>query len=161
MEVYVNTLDRDFDGISGIWVDLGDYSDWDDFMEACRESFYGTEDCEFTFRDYCRVPNWLVVGGELREDVFDYVNLDEDDRDLLDAYIENVGAPGYNDIDSRLRQAKEAYQGMYTSWAEFAEDLIPGINEIPGFLNGYVDWDRMVDDLRMDYFEVDDYFFRN
>ena len=40
----------------GAWLDLSDYSDKEDFYEACRELHKDEEDAEYMFQDWENVP---------------------------------------------------------------------------------------------------------
>ena len=59
--VYVGTYNKYNSGsLFGKWLDLSDYSDKDEFMEACRELHKDDQDPEFMFQDYENIPEALI-----------------------------------------------------------------------------------------------------
>ena len=51
--VYVGTYAKYNNGsLSGAWLDLSEYSDKEEFYEACRELHGDEEDAEFMFQDW-------------------------------------------------------------------------------------------------------------
>jgi len=51
--VYVGTYGKYNNGsLFGAWLDLSDYSDKEDFYEACRELHKDEEDAEYMFQDW-------------------------------------------------------------------------------------------------------------
>ena len=54
-KVYVGTYGKYNNGsLSGAWLDLSDYSDKEEFYEACRELHKDEEDAEYMFQDWDR-----------------------------------------------------------------------------------------------------------
>ena len=52
-KVYVGTYGKYNNGsLSGAWLDLSDYSDKEEFYEACRELHKDEEDAEYMFQDW-------------------------------------------------------------------------------------------------------------
>ena len=59
--VYVGTYGKYNNGsLFGAWLDLSDYSDKEDFYEACRELHKDEEDAEYMFQDWENVPENLI-----------------------------------------------------------------------------------------------------
>ena len=59
-KVYVGTYAKYNNGsLSGAWLDLSDYSDKEEFYEACRELHKDEEDAEYMFQDWENVPEGL------------------------------------------------------------------------------------------------------
>lgn len=59
--VYVGTYGKYNNGsLFGSWLDLSDYSDKEDFYEACREIHKDEEDAEYMFQDWENVPENLI-----------------------------------------------------------------------------------------------------
>jgi len=101
---------------------------------------------------------------------------------LEDVYIAALEAAGENDIDieafigycdfNRISPDNcadavdgfyEAYIGIYSDWADFAEQLyddIGLIKEVPLEIRRAIDWHVVAADLSGDFFEVSGYFFR-
>ena len=83
-KVYVGTYGKyNNDSLKGEWFDLEDYSDYDEFIEACRQLHSDESDPEFMFQDMEYVPD--IFGGEswLSPEIFDYIHENENyDFDL-------------------------------------------------------------------------------
>ena len=59
--VYVGTYGKYNAGsLFGKWLDLSDYSDKEEFYDACRELHKDEEDAEFMFQDWENVPEGLI-----------------------------------------------------------------------------------------------------
>ena len=59
--VYVGTYNKYNSGsLFGKWLDLFDYWDKDEFMEACRELHKDDQDPELMFQDYENIPEALI-----------------------------------------------------------------------------------------------------
>ena len=55
--VYVGTYAKYNNGsLFGAWLNLSDYSDKEEFYEACRELHKDEEDAEYMFQDWENVP---------------------------------------------------------------------------------------------------------
>ena len=69
--VYVGTYAKYNNGsLSGAWLNLSDYSDKEEFYEACRELHKDEEDAEYMFQDWENVPEGLIDESWISEDVY-------------------------------------------------------------------------------------------
>lgn len=69
--VYVGTYAKYNNGsLSGAWLDLSDYSDKEEFYEACRELHKDEEDAEYMFQDWENVPEGLIDESWISENFF-------------------------------------------------------------------------------------------
>jgi hypothetical protein len=71
---------------------------------------------------------------------------------LSDTYHE----PRYEDALSEWDTAEEAYQGDWSDMGEYAEDFTRSIESVPDFLESYINWDEMGEDLARDGYSVVD-----
>jgi antirestriction protein len=80
------------------------------------------------------------------------------DEEINQAYINNVGAEY-----AKAEDVEEAYQGQYSSDEDFVMQLLDELGSIPQDLPSYIhiDWEATADEVMMDYFEMDGYYFRN
>jgi len=146
--VYVGTYAKYNAGsISGQWLDLDDYADADDFLEACRELHADESDPEFMCQDWEGVPDSLAAECPDWEQVFAWIALDEDDRELLGAWT-SYGREFDPDA------ARDAYLGTYATLADYVEEFwrdAGGFGEASGdqwwHPTRYIDWERMASDL--------------
>ena len=106
--LYVGTYAAYNNGsIKGAWLDLEDYSDREAFLEACAELHKGESDPEFMFQDYEGFPKAFYSESNVTAELWDWLELDEHDRELLEVYQENV------DESATIDQARDAYYGGF------------------------------------------------
>ena len=109
--VYVGTYHKYACGsLFGAWIDLSCFTDADDLLAACRELHKDEREPELMFQDFQGFPDCLYsesMGTERMQEILDYVNIDEDERDILEAYIDLNGKHG--SIDELNTAAQEAF----------------------------------------------------
>jgi antirestriction protein len=142
--------------LRGFWVDLEDFAgDRPAFLEHCRELHNDEHDPELMFPDYEGFPAEYYGECELAWRLFEWLELDEDDRELLAAYMDAT-----NDRDADICDARDHYVGTYDSGADFAESLADDLGIIqtgmtktmPDWLVHCIDWQRAWEnELRHDY----------
>jgi len=157
--VYVGTYAKYNEGsIQGKWLNLEDYTGKEEFYEACKELHEDEIDPEFMFQDYEDVPSDMIGESFISDEVWAWLDMEEEDRAMLAAYRDNVGV-------ATLEQAQEAFCGIYKSEADFAEEYTEDVyGKIPGYL--VVDWQATWKyAFRHDYFSAETdqglMFFRN
>jgi antirestriction protein len=150
--------------IKGAWMKLSDYADADEFFAACKELHKDESDPELMFQDFECFPKTLYSESMSMEDaekLYEYVNIPEADRDMVAAYLDNVGGEFTADM---LSEAEDAYSGQYDSDEDFAQQLAEDIGAVTEGLtwpNNCIDWKHAARELMYDYFESDGYYFRN
>lgn len=161
MRIYVGTYAKYNDGnLFGKWFDLEDYTDRDDFYEACAELHADEEDPEFMFQDWEGIPDGMVGECSVSPECWDLIEAySQHDEDAVNAYLYCFGEWNENDFRDR-------YRGEYTSWEDFAEQLVDELgylDEIPEHLRYYFDYEKYARDLRAggDVCEHDGYYFWN
>lgn len=157
------------DGIptKGAWIDLDDITEWDEVkaelakhlsidagnidevlcadVEGLPRHFYASNCDGFSMTDWADFKEQL-----------DATHLDEE---VIDAYLDNMGASGVD-----ISDIEDAYQGEYDDWADFAYRLMEdtgGLDSIPESLRSYFDYEKFGNDLSYDFFESNGHFFRN
>jgi len=142
--VYVGTYDKYNNGsIEGAWLDLDSYSDKDAFIEACQE-LHGPGEHEFMFQDFEGIPEGMVSESHIDEEVWDWMDLGEEDKKLLFIYRAHIDSKG------TLEEAEEAYQGYARTAEEAVEEIFTNCYTIPKELENYIDWSRVVRDWECD-----------
>lgn len=105
VKVYVGTYGKYNDGnLNGEWFDLGDYSDKDEFIEACLEFHEDEEDPELMVQDV-DCPGWMqqfISGDNVDEFVWDILNSDDnpetwDESDWVQWHNEYCSKHNYRD----------------------------------------------------------------
>lgn len=160
--VYVGTYAKYNSGsIEGAWLDLEDYTDKDGFLEACADLHKDEQDPEFMFQDMQDIPEGLASESSIEEKLWDWIALDEQDRELVMVYVE---AGGEFDIE----EARDRFQGTANSGADFAENLAEEVGEVPKDFPSWIciDWEASWRcNLSYDYMTADHngevWFFRN
>jgi antirestriction protein len=145
--IYVGTYAKYNSGsIAGKWLDLDDYADRDDFLAACKELHKDETDPELMFQDFEGFPRALYNEGYVVPAIWEWLALDEGDRELLAVYQDGVDGDG--DIDA----AREAYAGTFNSEAHWAEQFLEdtcGLEGVPQHLRGYIDFAAYGRDMRL------------
>jgi antirestriction protein len=114
-KIYVGTYAKYNSGsIEGEWLDLTDYSSYDEFMEACRELHKDEEDPELMFQDYENIPECFVDESWISENYWEYLEALEELGDKREAFEVFVNHMGYDlnkeDISSLVSDFEDAYQ---------------------------------------------------
>ena len=170
MSVYVGTYRKYNEGsLFGKWLNLSDYSDYDELVAAMRELHKDEgEDAEFMLQDYEISPLFesmgLVSESHISSEIYEvWVRIQESgyDLEIIEAYTDCCGS--FNSIDEILEQVEESYSGKYDSDEDFAENLLIDTCCIPKDLPSYIyiDWERTARDIMMDYSTSNGYYFRN
>jgi len=145
--VYVGTYAKYNSGsLEGKWLDLEDYSGIDEFEEACQE-LHGDGEHEFMYQDWEGIPGQFISESHLDPEVWDaWVNLDQDDKNILEAYLDSIDSSG------TLDAAKQAFLGKFGSEEDWSQDYWESsgvLSGIPENLRYYIDHAAYARDCRM------------
>ena len=98
MKLYCGTYKKYNEGsLFGKWMDLADYKDAEEFLEACYELHKDEEDPELMFQDYEADESWegkLYSECSVPEewwDIHDALEKSYIDEDIYSAYLSCVG----------------------------------------------------------------------
>lgn len=146
--VYVGTYAKYNSGsIRGAWIDLEDYQgDREGFLTACKALHSDEPDPELMFQDYEGFPAAYYSESGLSDELFEWLDLDEVDRELLQVYLEHV------DNSGDLEAAREAFLGLANSEREWAEQWLEDtgqLSELPDWAANYFDFDAYARDARL------------
>ena len=151
--VYVGTYGKYNRGsLGGSWVDIERFAgDRNEFLAYCAEIHKDEHEPEFMFQDFEGFPREFYGESNLPERLFEWLELDEDEREILAAYIDAT-----NDTRADIRDARDHYVGTYESGADFAEETAEACAELgsalPAWLRHCIDWERAWEnELRHDY----------
>lgn len=95
----------------GEWLYLEDYADAEEFMEACHKLHNDEADPEFMFADFENFPDFLYhesMGESGIQRIYDWMELDEDDQEILEAYVDRYGV-GKGEISDIAEEATNAF----------------------------------------------------
>lgn len=143
--------------LTGLWLDLTKFSDYDEFIDICRQLHADEADPELMFQDYENFPGKLYCESCMGEDVFDkiieYSELSDDDKEAFDDYLDL----GYKyDLDA----FREAYQGQFDTEADFADYIVSecyDLDNMMGNLSYYFDYEKFGRDLFMTDYDMGDH----
>lgn len=108
--LYVGTYAKYNNGdLTGEWLDLADYDDKDEFLEACAELHADESDPEFMFQDCEGIPDAMYSECSIDERLFEWAALHDDERDIVQAYWDGI------DSDASTTQALDAFTGKFDS----------------------------------------------
>lgn len=159
-QIYVGTYAKYNNGsINGAWLKLEDYADAEEFHQACLELHKDEEDPELMFQDYEGFPRAFYGECSLSPALWDWLELSDDDRELLEAFQEVRG-----DTSATLEDAQDACFGKYESVLAFAEEYIEStgmLSEVHESIARYFDYESFARDLMYDYSESNGYYFSN
>lgn len=90
--LYVGTYAKYNNGdLTGKWLDLTDYMDAEDFLEACLELHADEEDCELMFQDFEGFPRELYSESASLEDlekIYQYIEYcEKHGQEFIDALL--------------------------------------------------------------------------
>ena len=166
--VYCGTYRKYNEGnLYGAWIDLEKFADADEFFDVCRELHSDEEDPEFMFQDYQGFPDDFygesMSVGEVQA-IINWLALDDDDRDMVEDYIEIYGGK-LEQFDDVLDKARDKSMGRWRSFQDFADQLADeeiGCYNVPDFFKTYFDYETFARDLRYDFSEGSNgYIFRD
>jgi antirestriction protein len=157
--LYVGTYAKYNNGsIAGAWVDLEQFSNKQEFYEACAQLHADEDDPEFMFQDFDGFPDRFYSECGIDDDLFDYLALDDGDRKILAAYIDMTGETG-----ATIDDAMDHYQGEYKNDEDFVYQLLEDCGDIPKDMPSYIviDWEATARNIMFDFYEVDGLYFSN
>jgi len=121
--VYVGTYGKYNSGsINGKWLNLEDYASKEDFYEAAKELHKDEADPELMFQDFEGFPKRYYGESSLSDELWDWLELSEEDRELLEVYVDDTG-----DTKATIDQARDAFLGTYDSEEDWAEEYLEEI----------------------------------
>jgi len=150
MKLYVGTYKKYNEGsLFGEWLDLDDYSDKDDFIEACLELHKDEDDPELMFQDYeaeNELEGKFYCECFISENYWEYKQELEDcgiEEDVIAEYISNAG---YDDVIAGIKACSDNYMGTYKYFEDYIDE-IGYLDNVPEFIKNYIDYDAIKRDF--------------
>jgi len=145
--VYVGTYAKYNNGdLTGAWLDVSAYNDREDFIEAALALHADEDDPELMFQDYQGFPTSYFGESWIDAALWDWLDLDEIDREIVTLYRHEV------DAEASIDDIKERYQGTHMSAEAWAEDWLQstgGLEGVPEHLVNYIDFEAYARDARL------------
>ena len=133
--------------LSGIWVDVSTFDDYEEFINFCKAIHADEEDPELMYQDYENMPGSLYhesMGEEGFNQIAEYCELcDEYSVEAVDDFLEW-------DSTEDLDNMHDAYVGVYDSREDFARAFVNDyydIEKMMGNLAYYFDYEAFASDL--------------
>ncbi|UTX46661.1 antirestriction protein ArdA [Chryseobacterium sp. MA9] len=164
--IYVGTYAKYNNGsLYGKWLNLSDYSDYDELLTAMYKLHSDESDPEFMFQDYehCELFEKLGLISEchLSSEIYEIaqqINDSGHDLEVFEAYIDCVGKMDFQSIyDGIINYYMGEFSDDETFTQYILEESIP--ESLPNYI--YIDWESTARNLMYDYFESDGYYFRS
>ncbi|WP_312286398.1 antirestriction protein ArdA [Chryseobacterium gleum] len=164
--IYVGTYSKYNNGsLYGKWLNLSEYSDYDELLTAMYELHSDESEPEFMFQDYenCSFFEKLGLIGEsyISNEIFeiaDQINDSGHDLEIFEVYLNCVGKM---DFQSVYDGVINYYMGQYVDDEIFAqyilEESIP--ESLPNYI--YIDWEATARNLMYDYFDSNGHYFKS
>lgn len=165
MKVYISSYAAYNNGHhTGQWYDLDDYLyDFDQLHQDAQDyldnALPNLNHEELLYSDWDNAPRFLT--GECGIDwerIGEFLELDEDQRDIVCAYADCIGS------NFDFEDAFEAHVAATQYWHDYRDLLIElwhERNEVPDHLAGYLCDDAIFSDMDQDYFHSNGHTFRN
>lgn len=161
--IYVGTYGKYAEGsIFGKWLSLADFSDYDEFIDACKALHADEQSPELMFQDWEYIPEGFISECSLNPTFFELRDeLTADEEEAFTEWINYTGEP-VEDAEKAVERFRDAYCGEWNSEEVFAEELFSECYEVPENIRYYIDYQAFARDLFMcDYFYTGGYVFRN
>lgn len=151
--IYVGTYAKYNAGsLFGKWFNLSDFTDKDEFMEACKELHKDEEDPEFMFQDREYIPEELVSESWISEIFFELRDkVEEMDSTMQDAFSVWLDYESRDlskvDADDLVKKFNDEYIGQYDEEEDYAREVIEQCYELSDFVLNYFDYAAYARDL--------------
>ncbi len=170
VNIYVGTYKKYNEGsIYGKWLNLEDYSTYEELKKEMYNLHKDEQDPEFMFQDY-ECPNLfkemrLISESYISDEIFEIMEIIENcsyDFEVIEAYCNCVGCYE-KDIYKIIEEVEECYCGEYDNDIHFVSNLLEDCGDIPQNLPNYIhiDWERTAWNIMLDYSTSDNHYFRN
>lgn len=157
--IYVGTYRKYNEGsLFGEWLNLSDYSDYDELLESMKELHKDEHDPEFMLQDYEHFELFEKLGliGEshISKDIYETIEQITDsgyDLEIFEAYVDCVGKMDFNSLYDGVINY---YIGEYSDDETFAQSLLEECGDIPENLPSYIciDWEVTARNVMYDYY---------
>jgi antirestriction protein len=147
-------------------MDLSDYSDREEFYNACRELHNDEEDPELMFQDSENIQSALIGESSLADNIFEIIEavskLSETQQEAFGVWLDYMsGNIANEDIDDLIESFEDDYQGEYKDEEDFTYEIVEQCYDLPEFAKTYFDYEKFARDLFIgDYYYENGYVFR-
>jgi antirestriction protein len=147
IQVYVSTYAKYNAGnLKGAWVDLETYDSEESFNEHIAALHSDEIDPEYMIQDFEGFPREFYSESGLDSRVFEWLELDDSDRERVTAFLDCFG-----DTNDIFNDSESAFVGSYDSDSDFAYETVASCYNLEAPLMDYFDYDKFARDLMIDH----------
>lgn len=163
--IYVSTYAKyNNSSLYGKWLNLSDYSDYDELLEAMRELHKDEHDCEFMYQDFegCELFEKLGLISEchLSPEIYEIAQQIDDSGHDIEVFIACVDCLGKIHFQSLYEYVNNFYYGEFPSDEDFVQWLYENDTfNIPSWV--VIDWEATARSIMFDYFESNGHYFKS
>ncbi|HCA08104.1 antirestriction protein ArdA [Chryseobacterium sp.] len=168
--IYVGTYHKyNNSSLYGKWLNLSDYSDYDELLTTMYELHSDESDPEFMFQDY-ETPEFFINQGLISEsyiskdiyEIAEQIDSSDYDFEVIVAYAECMSYY-HKEVEDLLESLSDSYYGKFDSDENFVQEMLEQDGSIPENLPSYIyiDWTSTARHLMYDYSTSNGYYFRN
>lgn len=164
--IYVGTYAKYNAGsLFGKWFNLSDFTDKDEFMEACKKLHKDEDDPEFMFQDRENIPEELVSESWISEKFFELrdkvEDMDATEQEAFSIWLDYESRDlSKDDADDLVKKFKDDYIGKYDEEEDYAREVVEQCYEVSDFVLNYFDYAAFARDLfNGDYKHIDGFVF--
>ena len=164
--IYVGTYAKYNAGsVFGKWFNLSDFTDKDEFMEACKNLHKDEDDPEFMFQDRENIPEELVSESWISEKFFELrdkvEDMDATEQEAFSIWLDYESRDlSKDDADDLVKKFKDDYIGKYDEEEDYAREVVEQCYEVSDFVLNYFDYAAFARDLfNGDYKHIDGFVF--
>jgi hypothetical protein len=148
----------------GKWLNLSDYSDFEELQQVMYELHSDEQDPEFMLQDYegCELFEKLGLMGEsfLSPEIYVIAEQIDDSGHDLEVFEACIDCLGRMDFQSLYEYVNNFYYGEFGSDEDFVQWLYEDDTfNIPNWI--VIDWEATAKSIMYDYFESNGHYFRS
>ena len=148
-QIYVGTYAKYNNGnLAGAWLSLDECDTAEAFEAAAKKLHKNERDPELMLQDYEGFPEAFYGESWLDERIWEWLALDEDQREIVGAWLDEVG--GTDSIEYIL----DHHVGSADSWEDYVADYVEQtgmLDSMPDDLQRYFDHEAFGRDLIHDF----------
>lgn len=163
--IYVSTYAKyNNSSLYGKWLNLGDYSDYDELLEAMRELHKDESEPEFMLQDHENCELFEKVGliseCHLSPSIYEIAQQIDDSGHDLEVFMACIDCLGRMDFQSLYEYVNNFYYGEFNSDEDFVQYLYEDDTfNVPNWI--VIDWSATARNIMFDYFESNGHYFRS
>jgi antirestriction protein len=163
--IYVSTYAKyNNSSLYGKWLNLSDFSSYDELLEAMRELHKDESDPEFMLQDYEGFELFeklgLISECHLSPEIYEIAEQINDSGHKPEVFIACIDCLGRIDFQNLYEYVNNFYYGEYESDEDFVQWLYEDDTfNIPNWV--VIDWNATARSIMFDYFESNGHYFKS